>query len=158
MKQNQDDTEKTIKCIDAILEYLVKVYQHDINETPTADNANIYVSGKVNDLKGFDFEYAHNIAHDLGYVKYIEFDDGTINEFRIKPKGLLISLGGGHQKIRQKELKELEKLKWETNVSKWQSRLWWFPFLTGGLGLIFSIIALTTKESPKPDKKLIQDV
>lgn len=73
-------------------------------------------------------------------------------KFYITQKGKQIIQNGGwieYQKREEKVLQlEIEKLQWDSQVSKWQARLWWFPFLSGGLGIVFSIVALSTKEKP----------
>ena len=109
MNENNVESERIAKCIDLIFEYLIKVRERVINEKPTADNANHYVYKHFSKMRTWDFEYAHNIMKDLGYIKYRKFEDGTINAFKIKPKGILVFLNGGHSKIirRDKRQKQL---------------------------------------------------
>jgi hypothetical protein len=146
-------TEKDIEILDSILEIIAKKGRVFSNDLPSLKND--YLS-KFDEIKSVEYSQYLDILKNYGVAKVDITLDGrfTVHQIEIKTnnfydQGGFKSIYQKHRlaELRKKELDELEykKLKWDSQISRFQAKTKWWPLILSVVSLILALIALLLK-------------
>ena len=146
-------TERDVEILDSIIKIALTkraVFPEDLEPL-----SNSYLS-RANEIKANDYSYYLDILKEYNVVK---INSVIGNRFRIEPihiKTQNFSDQGGfkaeydnkHRELkRSEELDELslKKLRWDSKISKWQAKTFWYIFGFACIGGLYSTYDIVTK-------------